>query len=285
MRDDRYAFLRNLDLFADQSHEPFTWEAPRDGSPLRGAALLLHGFPGTPADLRPMAGALNEAGWAVYAPLLPGFGRQIATLPTRRYTEWIMAARDGLVDLRARHERVVLVGHSMGAAIGLVASAAEPPDAQVLLAPFWRFGGSARNVLWPVLRVVFRRWRPLKSANFDDDQIRQGIFRFLPDVDLDDEGVRTELRDFVVPISVLDELRKLAGATRRAAGLVTAPTLVVQGLRDGLVRPADVDVLMRRLPGGTRLELVDATHKITDPDDGAWERVRRTVLEFVAEVP
>ncbi len=27
------------------------------------AALLVHGFPGTPAEMRPLAEALNERGW------------------------------------------------------------------------------------------------------------------------------------------------------------------------------------------------------------------------------
>ena len=55
-------------------HETFTLPGGRP------AALLLHGFLGTPAEMRGLGEALHEQGWTVYAPLLPGFGSDIETL-------------------------------------------------------------------------------------------------------------------------------------------------------------------------------------------------------------
>ncbi len=82
-----------LALFQGEEHQPFHWVA---GPP---AALLVHGFPGTPAELRPLGQALYEAGWTVSAPLLPGFGprsprwasgaRRIGWRPcARRWRSW-----------------------------------------------------------------------------------------------------------------------------------------------------------------------------------------------------
>jgi pimeloyl-ACP methyl ester carboxylesterase len=150
----------------------------------------------------------------------------------------------------------------------------------VLLAPYWRFVGRWQNAFWPLLRLWARRWRPLAMADFTDERVRIGIRRILPDLDLDNEGVRTELRDFIVPTRLLDELRKLGGATARTARRSSAPTLIVQGLRDGLVRPHDTELLAALIPSA-RLELLDATHNVTEPTDGAWDRVRRNVLEFL----
>ena len=61
----------------------------------------------------------------------------------------------------------------------------EAVDAQVLLAPYWRFGTPLRDLLWPLLRRWMKRWRPLAKADFDDERIRSGILRMLPDLDLD----------------------------------------------------------------------------------------------------
>ena len=279
MPDDPYAFLRHLNLFTDSSHQPLRWQA--DGPAGSRGVLLLHGFPGTPANMRPLASAFHEAGWAVRAPLLPGFGPEIATLPHRCHAEWVNAAIDELTDMKRSYQRIVVVGNSLGAAVGMVAGSVNAPDAQVLLAPHGRFGSRRRSVLWPVLRLFARRWQPLEGVDFDDERIRAGIQRILPDIDLDDDGVRTELRGLVVPTRLLNELDELGRTAWRLAARLETPTLVVQGLRDGLVSVEEAAALVARMPNA-REEFVDATNNITDPEDGAWEHVRRTVMEFAA---
>jgi carboxylesterase len=274
---DRYAFLRSYDLFADARHLPFRLEG--DSS---RAAVLVHGFPGTPADMRPLGDALHGVGWSVVAPLLPGFGPEIPTLPERKYSEWRDAIQAAVADARPTYGRVVLVGHSLGAAVELLATEREPVDAQVLLAPYWRFGGPLKSALWPVLRMWARRWKPLGNANFDDERVRSGVLRMLPDLDLDDATVRAELRRFTVPTRLLDELRRLGSAARKAAERSSTRTLIVQGLRDVLVQPKDTDVLLKAI-AGARLELLDGTHNLTSPTDGAWGPVSRAVLGFLDE--
>ena len=278
MTTDPYAFLRSYDLFTDEIHKPFRWT--NDGS---RAAVLVHGFPGTPADLRPLGELLHSVGWSVTAPLMPGFGPEIATLADRSYIEWRETIQASIIDARTTHERVVLVGHSLGGAISLLASDRAQVDAQVLLAPYWRLGGRVKSALWPVLRLWAGKWKPLGKANFDDERIRSGVLRILPDLDLDNETVRAELRRFTVPTGLLDELRRTGGAVRKAAGRSSTPTLIIQGLRDELVQPADTDALMKAI-AGSRLELLDSTHNLTSPTDGAWGRVTRAVLRFI-EVP
>ena len=87
--------MRNLDiaslgLFAGNEHQPFMWEG---GQP---AALLIHGFLGTPAEMRPLAHELHRAGWTVQGLLLPGFGEQLHTLFDRRYQEWLEEVRSAV---------------------------------------------------------------------------------------------------------------------------------------------------------------------------------------------
>ena len=95
-------FLRSLPLFTEDEHQPFRKSAR---GAMRGAALLVHGFPGTPADMRPLAASLAAAGWDVDAPLLPGFGPEIITLPNpppSRVARCRRGAR-ALAAHRARH--------------------------------------------------------------------------------------------------------------------------------------------------------------------------------------
>ena len=118
------------------------------------------------------------------------------------------------------------------------------------------------------------------NANFDDERIRSGVLRMLPDLDLDDATVRDELRRFTVPTQLLDEFRRTGAAGLKAAGRSSTKTLIVQGLRDELVQPKDTDALLKAI-AGAKLELLDATHDLTSPTDGAWDRVTRAVLGFL----
>ena len=274
-------FLRSLPLFVEEEHQPF--RAPAVGE-ARGAAVLVHGFPGTPADMRPLAASLTDAGWDVDAPLLPGFGPQIISLPNRRHGEWQNTIAERIWALREEHSRVIVVGHSLGAAVSVVAAQREMADGYALLAPYWRFGGPMSHIFWPLLRLFFGRWRPLKRADFSDERIRRGLLGIIPDLKIDDPAVQVELRSFVVPTQLLSELRRLGIAAGRAAGRLRAPTLVVQGVRDTLVKPNDTARLVERLPSVRRYETVDGTHGLPRPESGAWERVEQAVMGFADEV-
>ncbi len=274
-------FLRSLPLFTEDEHQPFRKSAR---GAMRGAALLVHGFPGTPADMRPLAASLASAGWDIDAPLLPGFGPQIITLPNRRHSEWRDAVVERVRSLREEHPRVIVVGHSLGAAVAVLSARQERADGYALLAPYWRFGGPVTHMLWPVLRLFFGRWRPLRRADFSDERIRLGIQAVIPDLEVDDPAVQAELRAFVVPTQLLSELRRLGIAAGGAARRLHAPTLVVQGIRDTLVKPADTERLVGLLPSVRRYEKVDGSHSLPMPAGGAWERVVQAVLRFADEI-
>ncbi len=274
-------FLRSLPLFTEEEHQPFRRSAR---GAMRGAALLVHGFPGTPADMRPLAATLAAQGWDVDVPLLPGFGPEIITLPNRRHTEWRDTVAERVRSLRSEHDRVVVVGHSLGAAVSVVAAQREMADGYALLAPYWRFGGPVTHMLWPFLRLFFGRWRPLRRADFSDERIRLGIQAIIPDLQIDDPAVQAELRAFIVPTRLLNELRRLGIAAGGTARRLHAPTLVVQGVRDTLVKPDDTARLVERLPSVVRHEVVDGSHSLPLPAGGAWERVAQAVLDFADEI-
>ena len=85
--------------------------------------LLLHGFTGSPASIRPWAEFLAAQGYAVDVPLLPGHGTRWEDLNRTTWREWYDEAERGLDRLLADHQQVVVGGLSMGAALALMLAA------------------------------------------------------------------------------------------------------------------------------------------------------------------
>ena len=85
----------------------------------REAVVLIHGFTGVPAHFRPLAAALNDAGYTVNVPRLAGHGTNVADLASTRDRDWIASARAAAVDV-SDHDRVHLAGLSMGGLISLI---------------------------------------------------------------------------------------------------------------------------------------------------------------------
>lgn len=265
--------------FTAPEHQDFTLSG---GEP---AALLIHGFPGTPAEMHPLAEALNGLGWTCRGLLLPGFGTQLEALPEKKWTEWRQAALDALASLRCEHSPLVLVGHSMGAAVALSAAARLRVEGMILLAPFWR----NRGLLWaliPVLKYFFRRVKPFKlmKTEMDDPRLRTEMQKFLPELDLEDLQTQQTIREFVVPLSMFDELRKVGVAGLRAARKVRCPTLVIQGNLDTTVHPEDSRRLANWLAGNAQWVEVNAGHELPFITSPCYPQVRDTVLAFAQTI-
>jgi carboxylesterase len=263
--------------FPGLEHQPFT---DGDGP---ATAVLVHGFPGTPAEVRPLAAALVAVGWRVHAPLLPGFGPDIGTLRERRWTEWRDAVAISLATAATSGGPVMAIGFSLGGALTLAALASgAPADAAVLIAPFTRFE-DRRTFLLPLMRHVVRDVRPYERADLDDPQVRHDLAEKLGDVDLDDPATRDRVRNEVsLPTAALDEaLRAGRHAWRAAPRLPARPTLVVQGLQDTTVTPATTVALLRRLRGAPRRLMLDgADHRLLNPGAPGHDDLLRALQRF-----
>ncbi len=182
--------------FQTDEHRTFTWQGTRDI-----AALLIHGFPGTPLEMRPVATTLYEHGWTVHAPLLSGFGEEIDSLPTRTHQDWFTGVEQALLNLKKFHQRVIIVGLSMGGALATQLASKHKIEALYLLAPFWKLN----HILWhslPVLQYAIPQFKPFKlfKPDFKDESMRKGMKGFLPQADLDDPETQRAIIEFAVPV-------------------------------------------------------------------------------------
>lgn len=273
--------------FAGAEHQPF--DLPGTGD---DAVLLVHGFPGTPAEMRPLANRLHERGWRVKGILLPGFGIEIDTLAERTCEDWIGAVTTALTGLQREHHRVIVVGHSLGGALTLAASGrlagqggqSGTPVDRVLLSPFWKLN----HVLWPLIPVIttfVKQVKPFRLAKVDlnDPNLRSKMAAMLPDVDFDDPAVQDGIRNFAIPGSLFVHLRLAGRCAESVAAQVTGRTLVLQGKNDPLVLPPLTRQFAARIGGQVTYTEIPGLHDLVSPAGAGWEAVQRETLAFAGQ--
>lgn len=108
------------------------WSSPGHGERAKTGILLVHGFTGSPASLRPLAEMLARRGFAVELMRLPGHGTQIREILPTRYDDFRAAVVAAGRALGARTERMILVGLSLGGTLSLDAASSELSPAGVV---------------------------------------------------------------------------------------------------------------------------------------------------------
>jgi carboxylesterase len=201
-------------------------------------ALLLHGFAGTPPELRRLGEHLARRGWRCVGPALPGHGTTPEDLNRFRWHHWAAAAQRELDLLCESCDTVVVAGQSMGGSLALHLAANDLRVAAVasIAAPLW-FNSPLVRVL-PLLQHVVR-W------HYPGD-----------DVDLWDPTAVEELHSYGRrSVRAINQLNRFAHHVANELAQVRAPVLVVHGLRDRTVDPRCASQIASRLVCSAQVEL------------------------------
>lgn len=248
-----------MELFSDPIHQPFEFGEP-DG-PV--GALLIHGFGGTPAEMRYAGEAMADAGVFVRGISLPGFGPDIQNLKNQTDQSWLCATRKEWQLLRHQFDKTILVGFSMGGALATILASEELPDELILMAPFIRFDNRLIDLLLPALQYVKHSVSPFEFNSLDDPDFRKSLLEMLPGLDLNDPDIVAILKkEMVLPTKVLVSLRRLGRLANLKSRQIKTKVTLIQGDADTVVLPdltekfkqnfiLASDVTLHRLSGGT----------------------------------
>jgi acylglycerol lipase len=237
-------------MLPDGARLPYR-EYPAQG-PVQAVVLALHGYTDSRDGWEMLAGVLNSHGITVYAPDLSGFGATADRGAWPGTARLVDEAREMAVILRAQYpsQKLVLMGESMGGAIGiLLGASADPPpvDEYVLSAPaVW--GGAT---LSPVYRAV------LDVADFT-----------VPAKRLTGRQVHVQASDNIPALIAFGEdpltihaprvdnvagLVRLMGDAQAACGKFNQKALVLYGGHDELIPPGAMAACWRQMPAGVTL--------------------------------
>lgn len=265
-----------LPLFTHPDHEPFEMTG---GKP---AALLVHGFPGTPLEMRPLAQSLHQSGWTVRGVRLPGFGPDLENFIAYDNAVWVDTVAGELRSLQSQgHSPLLLVGFSFGGALAMQIAQRESIDGLILIAPaVWQEPGWAKVLLDFLRSLLPLSVHPFRLIPISNPLIVTGLQHYLPEIDLENPENASEMQQLIFPLVILDQLREVGREGLRAASAINIPTLLIQGSEDKVIQPKTLDALKASLGSGVNFVKVDGPHNLTMPHNPAFNEVVAKTTAF-----
>jgi carboxylesterase len=227
--------------------------------------LLVHGFTGSPASMKPWAQALAARGYAVEVPLLPGHGTRWQDLNRVAWTDWYGEAEAAFDRLRAACDAVVVAGLSMGGSVVLRLAETRGDDvAGVLLVnPFLSSMRTELQVL-PVLKHVLPALR--------------GVVNDIKKPDQDEHGYNR------LPLKGLAEVMSMWKVVVPDLNLVTQPVLYFRSENDHVIDVSSSPTVLHGVSSADVEErtLANSYHVATLDNDA--DRIFTESAEFIARV-
>jgi carboxylesterase len=232
--------------------------------------LLIHGWTGSPPEMRPLGEYLAAQGLVVHGVRLPGHGTTPEDLLHTTWQDWTEQAHAALDALYAECSTVFVGGLSMGGSLTLHLGATYPRPIAGLIpmgAPI--FVHDRRLALARVARYVLPWNTKSDERDFQDPEAHNLV---------------ADYRRFPT-VSVI-QLTALMRDTRRRLGQVRAPILIMQGLRDQTVVPRSAQYIFDHVASAdkTLVYLAESGHCI--PIDKERRAVgERTAAWIAAHAP
>lgn len=196
--------------------------------------LLIHGFTGSPSEIRPMGQYLAAQGYTVVGPLLPGHGTHWQDMAHRKWPEWADAVEQVYQNLKSRCRTIFVSGGSMGGLLTLHLAERHPeiagivPMAPALFTADWRV-----SLAW--LFKYFIQFNPYVPERDGDDLT-------------DPEARQRHLWSYMgTPVAAAEQLNYLRYAVRRELRKIAMPTLIFMGTRDQSVKPESAAYALDRI--------------------------------------
>jgi esterase/lipase len=242
------------------------------------ALLMIHGFANSPVMFKRMAPALADKGYTCEVMRLPGSGEPFEAADRVTADDCVRAVRTRLEALGKSHKRVVVVAHSMGAAVAVACLTERPDlaDGLALLAPMIEVSSRRSPLLSPeawsrildrALLFTDRFWMPLA-----------------PDMN-DPEGALIIQGERFMPKSSSRVLFDLIGRNRGRATSFRMPLLMLLAPDDPVIDNAAARRFFDDCPGEPkRLHVLErSNHNL--PLDYDWAEAVDEVSRFARDLP
>lgn len=233
-------------------------------SPDRGV-LLLHGFKGSPSEMKYLGERISARGYSISIPRLPGHGTVIQDLTRVTGRDWLTAAREALVELSSHCREVSVVGLSMGGILTLLL-ARDHPVKKIVLLSVPRTLKEKSIYLAPLIGTFVKiLWQEDVTRGLASEEARRVH----------------ECYSQGTPIKQSWHLFRLIKRAMKALPLIEAEALVVQSAGDQVIPPDSMEHIYSRMAATKKEKLLleKSNHAITA--DLEKEELAEQVIAFL----
>jgi carboxylesterase len=240
--------------------EPFFFPGGKTG------CLLVHGFTGSPKEMRWMGEYLSEQGHTVLGIRLFAHATRPSDMLRARWHDWLASVEDGLNILAGACEQTFIMGLSMGGILTLLAAARYPVAGAVAMSTPYELP---------------RDWR-MKYIRL--------LHHLLPYVgkggsDWQDPAAAADHVDYPAhPTHGVAELIDLTAEMRTALPDIRVPVLLMHSKKDGGIAPENMPRIYEKLgsPDKQMLWIENSGHVITRDKDR--QVVFKAAADFIKRV-
>ena len=237
------------------------------------AVLGLHGFMGYPGELSYPARKLADAGFTVAIPRHPGHGTCGEDFNLSNGEQWFRSVVDSYLELKSSHEKVHVMGHSMGGVLAILLASLFPVEKMVLMAPAVKLYPPLfmTELVSPFVNKIPNKpeWAPDPSVQFLDDR------------DKDDDlylGQEYWTWSYFRRMADLSRLRRKSISRLPR---VKAKTLNIMGHKDPTVSPKTAHIIKKRCGGSVEtVFLKDSAHLV--PYDKEYEKNAELTVSWMS---
>jgi len=235
--------------------------------------LLVHGFTGTPNEMRWLGEFLNEKGYSVLGIRLAGHGTRVADMSRMRWRDWLASVEDGYDLLSGSSQKIVVMGLSLGGILSLTfASGRFTPGCPV--------AGVVAMAVPHKLPANPHLLRAAKALSLVKPYMPKGISDWY-----DHEAEQEQLCYEVDPVRAGAEVRDVLVEMKSSLSLIRVPALLIYSKNDQTVRPEEqhAEKIYQKI-GSERKSLVwieHSGHVITR--DLQRLQVFQIIADFLAE--
>ncbi len=247
--------------------EPFLFV----GEPSKPACLLIHGFTGTPKEMRWMGEFLNQQGYTCLGIRLAGHATDPEDMIRSNWTDWTASVEDGYQLLRGVSDNIFIIGLSMGGVLSLLMSTRLDVKGVVAMSTPYKLPEDPRlrHVDWIAKMIAY-----MPKSN---EEPGTGWF--------DKEAWKDHVSYPQNPVRSIGQLNRLLGEMRAALSDVRVPVLQIHSKDDHYVLPDNMELIYADLVNAsdkTKLYVTGSGHVI--PRDAARQNVFQYALEFIQRI-
>ena len=240
------------------------WSAQGNGENSKVGIVLVHGFTSTPSVMRPWAEFLNDHGFTVRVPLLPGHGTSISDLDDVSWQQWPAEIERHLNHLLTECEKVFLCGFSMGGAASLHVAARYESQITglILVNPMIH-----RKNVWPTAVNIASRL--VKSFGTSGSDIKRGdVIQWKYD--------RTPMRAAHQLLRLLEETRPLLPG-------IKMPLMLFRSVTDHTLPASNSMIILSNIGSSHKQEITLHNSYHVAPLDHDQEQIFSESLRFIRE--